>query len=366
MSKIDTSTWKEFHIGDIFDVKSSKKKFNACDVAISEEGYPYVVRTSANNGIRGYINEDPKYLNDGNTISFGQDTATMFYQPKPYFTGDKIKILQFKNGTLNEQSAQFFLTVMRKAFSDFSWGISSFDENIIKGVSIYLPVTEVEEIDFEYMEERIKELEAERIKELEAALRVMELHDTKLTKDEEKALHSSPTLKEFRVGDLFDLQGVRQAKSQKDIPNDVNGIPYVVQSQFNNMVTRIVNEQYLINHDEPVCDGNCIVLGVTLPAISYQPQKFGASQVITARANFLNEEVGQYFVMLFKKLSQQFSYQNKPGLQKYKDMMVMLPVDSCGEPDFVYMKNYIRAIEKQTIRKLYDDKGILIDATKNV
>ena len=48
----------------------------------------------SNNGQKGFINEDESFLNDGNTISFGQDTATMYYQEFPYFTGDKIKIVK--------------------------------------------------------------------------------------------------------------------------------------------------------------------------------------------------------------------------------------------------------------------------------
>lgn len=50
----------------------------------------------SNNGCRGFIEQDLIYLNAANTISFGQDTATMFYQEHPYFTGDKIKILSPK------------------------------------------------------------------------------------------------------------------------------------------------------------------------------------------------------------------------------------------------------------------------------
>ena len=157
---------KEFKIGDLFDVKSSKKKFNACDVTVLKVGYPYVVRTSLNNGILGYINEDPKYLNEKNTISFGQDTATMFYQEQPYFTGDKIKILSLKKGNLNNITAQFFLTVMRKAFASFTWGASSFNEDIIKNTVILLPVTYTEEIDFELMEKYIRAIEKITIKKL--------------------------------------------------------------------------------------------------------------------------------------------------------------------------------------------------------
>lgn len=72
--------WKKFKIGDLFEVNSYKKRFDANKVNILEEGHPYVVRTALNNGIRGYLKEDEEFLNEGNTISFGQDTATMFYQ----------------------------------------------------------------------------------------------------------------------------------------------------------------------------------------------------------------------------------------------------------------------------------------------
>ncbi|WP_418184690.1 restriction endonuclease subunit S [Aliarcobacter vitoriensis] len=136
-SKIE---FKDFKIGELFEINSYKKRFDANKVDISEIGNPYVVRTSLNNGIRGYINEDEEFLNDGNTISFGQDTATMFYQKKPYFTGDKIKIIKSKDKRFNNLNALFFITTMTKSFSYFSWGSSSFSVNIIANQLIKLPI----------------------------------------------------------------------------------------------------------------------------------------------------------------------------------------------------------------------------------
>ena len=73
--------WGDFKIGDLFEINTYKKRFDANKVKIFDSGdFPYVVRTGLNNGIKGYINEDEQFLNEGNTISFGQDTATMFYQ----------------------------------------------------------------------------------------------------------------------------------------------------------------------------------------------------------------------------------------------------------------------------------------------
>ncbi len=131
--------FQEFRLEEVFNVDSYKKRFDANKIFISQIGNPYVVRTSLNNGIRGYINEDEQYLNEGNTISFGQDTATMFYQEKPYFNGDKIKIIRPKNNKFNKLNGQFFIASMRKSFSSFSWGNSSFNENIIKSQPIKLP-----------------------------------------------------------------------------------------------------------------------------------------------------------------------------------------------------------------------------------
>ena len=145
--------WGEFRVGDLFWITSSKKKFNAVDVKFGGS-YPYVARGEANNGIRGYIDSDVSYLNDGNTISFGQDTATMFYQELPYFTGDKIKIFRFK-GKFNKILALFFMVALKRGFSMFSWG-QSFNERILEDTKIQLPIFPDGTPDFEYMEAYIR------------------------------------------------------------------------------------------------------------------------------------------------------------------------------------------------------------------
>ncbi len=179
--------------------------------------------------------------------------------------------------------------------------------------------------------------------------------------------------KEFKAGDLFEIKGVRQAKSQSAIPSDPNGLPYVVQTVSNNMVSRFVNKQYLIDNDEPVCEGNCIVLGVTTPVVSYQAKEFGASQVITARADFLNEKIGLYFAIIFEKQLTMFSYNHKPGIQIYKDMMLPLPVDKNGEIDFEYMEECISPLQTANIclmekfrKQMHFDDCKMTDADENI
>ncbi len=153
-----TVAMQEFKIGGedgLFDIHSPSRRFNANAVQFGGV-HPYVVRTSQNNGQRGCIVADEKHLSEGCTISFGQDTATIFYQEKPYFTGDKIKVMKFNRYTLDERNAMFLLTVMRKAFANFKWGSSSFDEKILRDVSVSLPVTSSGEIDFVLIETFIR------------------------------------------------------------------------------------------------------------------------------------------------------------------------------------------------------------------
>ena len=152
---------------------------------------------------------------------------------------------------------------------------------------------------------------------------------------------------------MFEFESIKQAKSQREIPNDdtINGIPYVVQSVFNNMVARNVNKNWLIENNEPPVSGNRIALGVTLPAVSYQSKEFGASQIITAKAEWLNEKRGLFIAIAISKLMYQFSYGRKPGMQIYREMKIHLPVQN-GAIDFAFMENFIAELEAERIAEL--------------
>ncbi|GAA8079341.1 restriction endonuclease subunit S [Helicobacter pylori] len=187
-------TWQSFKLGDLFEVLPYKKRFDANKVNIyaskTKDTYPYVVRTSLNNGIRGYLKENTNFLNAGNTISFGQDTATMFYQEKPYFTGDKIKILRCKNPNFNKINALFFITSLTKAFRNFSWGSASFSVGIIENQNISLPTNQHGKIDFHFMHTLINALMKQTIQG------VAEYCDAKIQAAKEAISQEMPTQKD--------------------------------------------------------------------------------------------------------------------------------------------------------------------------
>ena len=223
----------------MFEVESYTKRFDANKVVIKEKGkYPYIVRTSSNNGQKGFIDEDEQYLNEGNTIAFGQDTATMFYQEKPYFTGDKIKVLKPKISKFNKNNAQFFLVAMRKPFELFSWGTSSYNVDVIKSQKIALPVKDGE-IDFVFMESFIAEIEALRIADLSAYLKVSGFDNYELSGEELDALQRFAELDDdnwgtYTVGDIFEKVATKKlpykAKELPKQPTDDYILPCLTSS----------------------------------------------------------------------------------------------------------------------------------------
>ena len=183
--------WGGFHLKDLFEIKSSIKRFDANKVTVLERGlHPYIIRSGSNNGQRGYLKENEQFLNEGNTISFGQDTATLFYQNKPYFTGDKIKILKSTLQYFGQKEALFFITSLNKAFSNFSWGGSRFNVKTIGNQIFNLPIQENNQIDLNFINSFISELEREFFIGLDQYLSRNGLKNYWLTAEEKNALNN--------------------------------------------------------------------------------------------------------------------------------------------------------------------------------
>ena len=177
--------------------------------------------------------------------------------------------------------------------------------------------------------------------------------------------------REFKVGELFDIVGNKQVKSQKHIVERADGIPFVVQSTKNNMVKCHVDRQALLDGGETVYEGNAIVLGVVSPVASYQEHEFGASQSISLRADFLNPARGLYLVTVIRKvIESKYSYTNLPGIQKYKEDVIQLPVKPGTDEvnyteddiDWAFMESYIHELEESYIHELEESYIHELDA----
>lgn len=353
--------YKPFKIGELFDVKTPKKKFNANEIQFGGQ-YPYVARGVGNNGIRGYVTLDTQYLNEGNTLSFGQDTATIFYQTEPYFTGDKIKVLHFKRGVLDAHLACFLITSMRKAFANFSWGSSSFSEEVINNTLIYLPTTAAGDIDFAFIEERVRELEEERVRELEAYLKAAGFEDCALSTLERQALSllsSGISTKYFKIRELFEKQstirlGIKVADVSKEKTNAAD-LPVLTAGIINQgLVGFIPRANATILKNVISVSAN----GANTGAMFYQPDEFTILQdsyAIGWRDTRRNVEECVYLYLvscLQKSVRGYYDWSNKAGWEKIKGLTISLPITTDGAIDYAFMETSIRAMEKQCIARL--------------
>ena len=360
-SKLKAWAYKDFKIEDLFDLATTKKKFNANDVSLGGI-YPYVVRTSENNGIRGFITENECFLNEGNTISLGQDTATIFYQESPYFTGDKIKVLKSKY-KLNRQIACYYITCMRKSFAGFAWGVTSFNENVLKNITIHIPVTSAGDIDFAFMESRIREMEESRIREMEAYLKVAGFEHCELTEEERLTLRNfkSHKTKPIVISSIFDIRKGKRLTKDNMIPGPIN---FIGSTSVNNGITaRVSNSSHIHN-------GNTITVTYngSVGEAFYQSDSFWASDdvnVLTFKDS-LNEMLGLFFCTSLRKSGKKYGYTYKWTKELMGKDKIILPVTSSGSIDYKFMETYIRAIEKLTIQSVKDWRAKEIKATMDI
>lgn len=361
--------WGQFKLGDIFEVKSYKKKFDANKVEVLTNGkFPYVVRMSLNNGQKGFINEDKKFLNEGNTISFGQDTATMFYQEKPYFTGDKIKILKAKDKQFNKKNAPFFLATMRKSFSSFSWGTSSFNVDIIKNQIINLPISK-KGIDYKFMENFISNLNSAYILELKekykseinAYLSIIKLKEYELNEEEKKALGNINTVtwETFNLKDLFgkSTRGKR-LKSSDRIPGD---LPFVTAGETNQGISDYIGNLVTIFSE------NTVTIDM-FGSAKYRNYKYGGDDHIAVVNTEKLEKYAAIFVTAaIHKISYtgKFNYGRNFYAKDADDLNISLPTKN-NRPDYEFMVNYISAVHKLVIKDINIMTNKEINATIQV
>ena len=303
----------------------------------------------SNNGQKGFINEDESFLNDGNTISFGQDTATMYYQEFPYFTGDKIKIVKSKDKRFNKKNAQFFLSTMTKSFSSFSWGASSFSVKVIESQKITLPIKNGKP-DFEFMDSFIAHIEAERMSKLNSYLVATGLKDYTLTAKEQKALidFEQAEFKEFKVTDIFDVNNSKSILS-RDIIADSGTTPYLCASADNNAVST-----YIAYDKQHIDTGNCVFIGGKTFVVTYQEHDFYSNDSHNLILHLKDAEKSKsnqlYLATCVKKgLAHKYSWGDSISNRKIQKDIISLPVQD-DKPDYAIMDTLISAIQKLVIK----------------
>jgi len=121
---------------------------------------------------------------------------------------------------------------------------------------------------------------------------------------------------------------------------DDKTVPYVTRTDMSNGVARFVSAE---NYDFGSDDGGCITVGLDTQTAFYQPHKFVTGQnVHVVTGEQLSEEVAFFLVTILREQMQaKFNWGgNGATLGRMKRLLIMLPVDGNGKPDYSYMAQY--------------------------
>ncbi len=394
-SQLNAIKWGEFKLGDLFEVLSSKKIYHANTIKIHdtqiENSYPYVVRAATNNGIKGFIIDDPTFTNEKNTLSFAQDTFTVFYQKQPYFTGNKVKILKPKFAFKSPKILHFISAILQFILKPLTWGLGSTTESIAE-FKFSLPLKSaaktqtLDGIDFHFMEKFIAELEQCRLAELEAYLKATGLSNTTLSSDEENALNAfngknsmggnTPCglrWQSFKLGDLFEIE--KTLSFNKDALTQGQDYDYITRTSQNQGVLQTTGFVNAENLNPPFTWS----LGLLQMDFFYRKKSWYAGQFMrkitpkTGIENKINLHIAHYFTTLLNALKRPLLSVLVRDIDKtFREQKIQLPLKPAAKTqtlddiDFHFMQTLINALMKQTIQGVAQYSSAKIQATKEV
>jgi len=156
---------------------------------------------------------------------------------------------------------------------------------------------------------------------------------------------------EFKVKDIFEVTNSKPYH-KNNLKITKKGIPYITRTSFNNGLEEIVEN---INvHKNPK---NTISLGAENADFFYQSVEYitGNKMYIIQNDN-ISKNVGIFLVQSFRNSIKDCGFGYGKGLTgtRFKERIVMLPMDSQGQPNWQFMEDYIKQEQKQQVQKIID------------
>jgi hypothetical protein len=348
----------------LFKIESTSS-FNT-DRLVDGDDFDYVTRTSINQGVlqtTGFINEEN--INNSGSWSLGLLQMDFFYRKKPWYAGQFVRKVSAKD-IIKDKAVPFFTTVLNKLSPILSNVLVRNVNKTFNELKVKLPVKNGE-MDFDFMEDFIAELEAERIAELEAYLLATGLNDYTLTDEEQEVLQEFDKInfQEFDVIELFTVKNSGNILS-RDIVENSGDTPYLCASSENNAVSSHVS------YDEKFIDkGNCIFIGGKTFVVTYQEKDFYSNDSHNLILYLKNEEEKSKFNQLFmatcinKSLGHKYSWGDSISNKKIQTDKVSLPTKS-KQPNYGMMETFITAIQKLVIKDVVLYANRKNDATKSI
>ena len=348
--KLTDRTWGKFTIGDLFHIKIGKS-IDGNKVDRVNGQFAYITRKEQNNGLDGFIDYAQDFLNmDYPVITVGNETAEPFVQYYPFFTGTKVNILKPKKA-VSSYALSFIATSLKQHKSKYSYSFTINSTRLKKQV-IMLPAKSDGQPDWQFMEDFIKQKEQKQKADL------LEYYSTKAL----DLMLLSGSLKDVRWG-YFEVQELFtfESKPSKGLNHlekcSSGGTNYVGATNRNNGVL-----DYVSNNPKLTYRGNAIAFirnGEGAMGYSvYKAEDFIATQDVSVGYNAnLNKYNGLFITAVADKIRGKYNFGYKRNQHRLTKEKLCLPILSDGNPDWQFMEDFMRQIERdkiQTVLKYYN------------
>lgn len=346
--KLTDVEWGEFFIGGsngLFDITSTKSGIDKNKLNIDVGLIPYITRTDMQNGINMFITDkqNNRYnIDEGNVITIGLDTQTVFYQPTAFYTGQNIQVL--RNNKLNKYTAMFIIPSIKIQMQKFNWGGNGATLGRLNRTRLILPINSQGQPNWQFMEDYIKQEQKQQVQKIIAYYerKLVELAGDVVGLDKVE-------WKTFRFTEVFQeiQRGKRLTKAnQTDGPK-----PYISSTSENNGVDAFIGNEIGVRKFEDVLTiANSGSVGSTF----YQQFEFVASDHVTA---LKSENVDKYAYLFLstvvKRLEEKYSFNREINDTRIKREKVILPADKQGNPNFQYMSDFVKKLELDKAQEVF-------------
>lgn len=347
MNRIDIVKWKEFKIGDLFDIHPTKAyKLNNSNLLEDNGVNPVVVNSSYNNGIGGYTNQ--KCTEEGNMITFSDTTSadSIFYQEKPFVGYPHVQgLYPLNRNEWSKYSYLFLVTIFREKAKNLNYDyVNKFTRESAKEILLRLPVDKDNNINFQFMEDYMKDIEDKtRIS-----------FDNLNNSDNKNKKINIEKWKEFHLYDLFEIDsGTKMDRIAMKYENPT--INFVGRSGINNGVTAVVDK---VDNYEPFKAGNLTLAlgGAYLGSCFVQKEDFYTSQNVVVLIPKVNMSfAAKEFIcsVIFKEGNTHYkAFIDELNRHIKTDFSIKLPVDDNGNPNYEFMDKYMSSIINKISTKM--------------
>ena len=314
----------------------------------------------SNAGVVNYVsNPVAKFPANAITVDIFGNT---FYRNFSFGAGDDTGVYWSETRKYTKEQLLFFAVAIERTLrGKFSFGKKLRSSQSLN-FKISLPVTTTGEIDFDFMESFIRELEEERIRELAAYLTVSGLDNFQLSREEEHifATFRGKVWGKFNLKSLFgpSTRGKR-LKGDDRIPGS---LPFVTAGEAEEGVSAFIgNNVNIFGKNTTTID--------MFGSAKYRNCDYGADDhVAVIHTEQLPKHAAVFITTACHKAAHtgKFDYSHNFYAKDADALDIMLPVTPDGLPDYVAMETFMCAVQKLVVRDVSEYAARCIAATKEV